>query len=365
VAKEKKTFLLVIAAILVFVLYVFAAAQPVPKETVFRNNWLKPLSSSFAAEEKSAAAGPLVPFTLGGRFGYTDAKGVLALNKVKEHYVSISEEYWSEYESAPESIVIEKPAGGGLTLSPATGYPVFMDGRIFIISKDQTALSEIAQDGAVLWSYDFAAPITTMDAAGGHVLVGGLDGIVDLIGPDGKPVFPSYAPASRITVILGCRLSKDASKLALVAGIDKQRFIFLERYSASGASSGDYRVTKHEFLKGDGFRREVHMAFIDNDSRVIFEQEEGLGIYDVKERTLAALPVSGKIEAIDTSGGDGLFFFVTSNGDTKKRFIALGLTGKELVNVPFTAENVFLSRRGRELYLGGGMTLASFTLDKM
>jgi hypothetical protein len=362
VAKEKKVFFFSAGAI-VFLLYILVAAQPIPPETVLVNNWLKDLESDFNAEEESPAGGaPLVPFTLGGRFGYAGAGGELVLNRIREKYVSVSEKYWAEYDPAPEELVIQKmPSGEEIGIRPATGYPVFLDGRIFIVSKDQCSLSELAEEGGLLWNYDFEAPITSFDAAGGYTLAGTLDGMVELLDGEGRTVFPSYAPSARITVILGCRISSDASKLALVAGIDQQRFIFLERYG-----DNDYRVTYHEFLKGQAFRREVHMAFINDDATVVFEQEEGLGIFDVKTRTRTTLPLEGTIQAMDDTGEDGLLFLVTAGkSGSRKRLIALDLPGKVLVNVPFSGENTFLARRGKELFIGGGMTLASFSLDRM
>jgi hypothetical protein len=185
--------------------------------------------------------------------------------------------------------------------------------------------------------------------------------MVELLDSEGKTLFPSYAPSARIPVILGCRISSDGSKLALVAGIDQQRFIFLERYG-----DNDYRVTYHEFLKGQAFRREVHMAFINDDSMVVFEQEEGLGIFHVKTRTKTTLPLDGTIQALDDTGEDGFLFLVTAGtSGNSRRLIVLNLPAKVLVNVPFTSENTFLARRGKELFIGGGMTLASFSLDRM
>jgi hypothetical protein len=70
---------------------------------------------------------------------------------------------------------------------------------------------------------------------------------------------------------------------------------------------------------------------------------------------------------MDDTGDDGLLFLVTAgrSGASQKRLIALDLPGKVLVNVPFTSENTFLTRRGNKLFIGGGMTLASFSLDRM
>ncbi|MDR1505537.1 MAG: WD40 repeat domain-containing protein [Treponema sp.] len=362
-AREKRIFFFS-SAVVVFLLYILIAAQPVPPETVLVNNWLTDLESDFNAEENGADGGDfIVPFTLGGRFGYVGADGSLVLNEVSEKYVSVSEKYWSQYDPAPEELVIRKTDGGEeIRIRPAKGYPVFLDGRIFIVSKDQCSLSELDEEGTVLWSYDFEAPFTTFDASGGYVLAGTLDGMIELLDSEGRAVFPSYAPSARITVILGCRISSDGSKLALVAGIDQQRFIFLERYGDS-----DYRVTYHEFLKGQAFRREIHMAFINDDSKVVFEQEDGLGIFDVKTRTRTTLPLGGTIEAMDGTGDDGLLFLLTKEktGNSRKALIALSLPGKVLINVPFTGENAFLARRGKELFIGGGMTLASFSLDRM
>jgi hypothetical protein len=358
VAKGKKIYAIIIA-VFAFLVYTVLAAQPVPRETILTNRWLKPLESAYP--EDLPAGDGLIPFTLGNRFGYADSGGRILLNQVREGTVSLSPEYWSEYPAAPGELVIHDPRSNAeLTISRPWGYPFFLDGRIFIISKDQTSLGEIDFSGNTLWTYDYEAPLTCVDAAGGYVLTGTLDGMIDLLDKNGRPLFPSYVPgASRIPVILGCRISSDGSKFAVVSGIDKQRFLFFEWYG-----NNDYRVTYHDFLKGDGFRREVHMAFIDNDSRVVFEQEEGLGIYDVASRSTVTLPLTGNLEALDEDGGEGLFFFITSGERGEKRFVALKLPATELLNVPFKSETSFLTRRGKELFIGGGMTLVSFILDK-
>jgi len=360
VAKEKKVYF-VILAVFAFIAYTLLAAQPVPPETILTNNWLKTLDNSYD-EEETLRSGFLIPFRLGNRFGYVSNDGRLFLNKKQEHTVSLSPEFWAEYEEAPVSVTIHDPLSDNeLSLENPGGYPLFIDGRIFLISKDQTSLKELSRTGEVLWQYDFEAPLTCIDAAGGFVLAGTLDGMIDLLDSGGNPVFPSYAPgASRIPVILSCRISSDGSKIAVISGIDKQRFLFLELYG-----NNDYRVTHHEFLEGEGFRREMQMAFIGNDTRVVFEQESGLGIYDVRSRSTITLPLHGQLEILDEEGGDGLFFYIHSGSNRgEKRFIALKLPDKELLNVPFKSEVSFLTRRGNELYIGGGMTLACFTLGK-
>jgi hypothetical protein len=138
-------------------------------------------------------------------------------------------------------------------------------------------------------------------------------------------------------------------------------------------------VAYHEFLE-DGFRHAVHIAFVDNDSRVAFERQGGLGIYEVESRRSIKVPFSGTIKALDEVGSQGLLFVITANsGDTpnyggspangtmrgrEKTLTAKRLPGAIVMQAPFKSETAFLSRRGQELYVGGGMTLASFELEK-
>ena len=366
-AKEKKIYFIILA-VFAFIAYTLLAAQPVPRETILINNWLVSLDNDRNTDMVSSG-GTLIPFRLGRNFGYVDSNGRLLLNREEEYTVSLSQEFWAEFEPAPREIVIHDPLSESeIILENPLSYPFFLDGRILLISKDQTSLEEINKEGKILWRHDYEAPLTCIDAAGGLLLTGTLDGMIDLLDDEGNPLFPSFAPgASRIPVILGCRISSDGSKLAIISGIDKQRFLFLEWYGKN-----DYRVTHHEFLQGEGFRREVHMAFIENDTRVVFEQESGLGIYDVGSRSSITLPLPGqregfpiRLEALDKEGEDGLFFYISSGSHSReKRFVALRLPNKELINIPFKSEVSFLSRRGKELFIGGGMTLASFTLDK-
>ncbi|MDR1930008.1 MAG: WD40 repeat domain-containing protein [Treponema sp.] len=355
-----------IIAILILTGYILFAAQPIPRETILTGNWLKLLESRYAEEEGEVPAGTggyILPFTLGNHFGYADSSGNLLFNKTRERNVSLSTEHWVEYDPDPDRLEIRSPLNDEvLVVENPGGYPLFMDGRIFLIGKDQTSLTELDAAGTVLWRFDFEAPLTCVDAAGGYVAAGTLDGVVDLLDSGGVRIFPSYAPgASRIPVILGCVVSSDGSKLAIISGVDKQRFLFLERYGIN-----DYRVTHHEYLTGgDGFRREVFLRFIDNDSMVVFEREEGLGVFDIKSGATLTLPLEGRLEAVDDSGEGGILFFITAEkGAGRRRLIAIKFPSLILINAPFKSGVSFLARRGEELFIGGGMTLASFKLDK-
>jgi hypothetical protein len=381
VAKEKRKYLF-FPGVAVFLIYVFAAARPVPEETVLAARWLSSLESNYpiyindfssnrnAEENGSSSPQILVPFELGSRFGYVGDDGRFTVNQLKKGRVSLSDGYWTEYDALPESVQIRDPLNQPvLEIENPGGYPLFLDNRIYVLGDEQNSLSAIDQGGKVLWTHDFPAPLTCIDGAAGYVLAGTLDGVVELLDPSGGSLIPAFEPGgSRLSVILGCAISGDASRLAIVSGIDDQRFLLLER-------SGDtYKVVFHEFL-GDGFRREVYVAFIENDSRVAYEREGGLGLYEISSRTSIALPLDGEIASMDnTGGGRYLFAIITagpqdlsggsSGGKPWKRFVVIRLPGTIVINAPFRSESAFFDRRGDGLFVGGDSTLAYFELRK-
>ena len=356
--KKKKIWL--ILGVVVFFVYVFAAARPIPEETILAPRWLNSLESNFPVNLGGSAPddGLLIPFRLGNRFGYVEDSGYFILNKTrKEGYLSFSPHSWSEYEALPSSIEVYDPYNTQLlTIDNPQGYPLFLDNRIFLVGSEQNSLSALNSRGELLWIYDFPAPLTCIDAAAGYVVAGTLDGAVELLDASGAQVFPSFEPGgSRLAVILGCAISRDGSRLAIISGIDEQRFMLLEH-------SGDsYRVVYHEFLS-TGFRRAVHIRFIDNDSMVAFEREGGVGIYDTATRILITLPVEGEITALDT--GDDKYLFVLSSKGNSKRLVGIRLPGTIFMDAPFRSENVFLGRHNSRIFLGGDLSLASFELGK-
>jgi hypothetical protein len=295
---------------------------------------------------------------MGNRFGYIDTAGKFVINQVKKENLSISEDHWAEYGARPTRIEVRDPRNNtAAVLEAPQGYPLFLDNRIFLVNNEQHSLQAMDASGKILWNYDFAAPITDVDAAAGLVLAGFLDGTVELLDESGSRVFFFEPGGSRLAVICGCRISRDGSRLAIISGYDNQRFLLLERFGDS------YKVIYHEFLS-KGFRREVHLAFIDHDRRVAFERDGGLGIYDISTRNSVQVKLDGRITAIDESGEDDLLFVITSQSETRKELVGIKLPGEIMMEAPFRSSAVFLGRQGKRLYVGGGGTLASFELDK-
>ena len=372
--KKKWWYILGLAAL---VIYIFAFPRPIPVETILKPRWIASLESNYPVSLGDFSAGKnegLLPFSLGNRFGYMRDDGNFTINQIRNGYVSLSENIWAEYEALPSSIQIMNPLNESVfAIENPKGYPLFLDKRIFIVGSEQNSITALGPAGEELWSHDFPAPLTCVDAAGGYLLAGTLDGAVALLDPSGVQVFTPFEPGgSRLSVVLGCAVSRDASRLAIISGIGKQRFLLLEQTGtetlrpldrAAGNPGETYKVAYHEFLT-EGFRRPVHISFVDNDTKVVFEREEGLGIFSIGSRASTKVDLEGEVAVLDDSGADGFLFVISSQGPKEKRFITVRYPGVIVNETPFKSENTFLARRDGRLYLGGDLVMASFELEK-
>ena len=376
-AQQKKRARIVII-FLIFIIYFLIAARPVPRETVLTPRWISSLTANSSTVSINGAAqtsGELLPFALGDSFGYIYPSGQFAVNRVKTRDIYLSEKMWTEYDAEPKNIVINNITEETIiNIENAGGYPVLLDNRIFIIGSEQNALSEAGEDGSILWTYDFGAPLTCIDAAAGLVLTGSIDGAVEILDSGGRRVFYFEPGGSHYAVILGCALSSDGLRLGIICGIEEQRFLLFERYGSTG---GEYKVVYHEFL-GAGFRRPVRILFADEDRRVIYERAGGIGCYNIKSRYGINVPLDGGIAAIDTSGDQGFLFLITSRPEQRKDFIGIKFPQERwsfsrflgnarssvFLKAEFKSDDVFLGRTGSTVVAGGGTTLISFELEE-
>ena len=360
---KKKINIWIVLWIIIFTLYFFIAARPITEETVLIPKWLISIDSlnPIAIGNNSIKEDHyLIPFNLGNHFGYISSNGNFFINRIKNSMISLSEENWSEYETEPEKLLINRNNGEILAvIDNPCGYPFFLDGRIFLIDSEQNSISEIDSRGSVLWRHQFASIITCVDAASGLLLAGSLDGILGVLEKNGKQIFSFNPGGSQYSVIVGCAISGDGKKIAVISGIDRQRFLFLER-DRYGSS---YNVVYHEYLE-EGFRRPVYIEFIDDDQWVLFERKEGLGFYKIGSRKTEKLKLDGKITAIDNCGGGGQVFIIISLNEKSKKLIEIKMPDIVMLNAPFKSEGTFLSRKDSRLIIGGEQTLLAFDIEK-
>jgi hypothetical protein len=338
---------------LFFTVYFFIAARPVPLETVLSSVWVSSLDAEYS---QVSASGHLLPFSLGNRFGYVDKFGQFTINKIKTGNIYLDANFWTEYGAQPSNIEIKNNYDELLiNIENITGYPILLDNRIFVLGSEQNELSEIDSSGNILWTYEYGAPITCIDAAAGLVMTGSLDGVIEILDSYGKRIFHFEPGGSRYEIILGCALSKNGSRFGIISGIDNQRFLYLEH----SGNTGEYRVIYHEYFEA-GFRRPVRILFIDDDRRIIFERAGGINCYNVKSRHGIFIPLEGGITAVDNSGDQGLFFLITSDSRWHNELIGIKLSEDRkfvfsrnndtqkmiFMQASFVSNDIFLERAG-------------------
>jgi hypothetical protein len=345
--------------VLVFLVYAFLAVSPVPEEDVLLKGWIRSFESTYA---DSSGTDKRYPFEVGNadatHFGYFDKDGVFSINRVSQKNLSLSDSLFAEYEAVPRGLKIQNSANETvLNFENTNGYPLFLNDRIYLVSFEQNAITEVAEDGSGIWSYVFTSPLTCVAGAQGYLLLGTLDGTVELLDDKGKRAFFFETGGSRIACIYGVAVSRDLSRIAVISGVDDQRFLLFEQYA------GSYQVAHHEFI-GDGKRRPVHIRFLDEDTRLAFEYEDGLELYDIKTRTSHRVPLDGEIAAFDNEGGNGFFFLITKEGQNQKQLIGIKYPASVIIRTPFKSAGIFLRRADGALFVGSDRSLASFVFDK-
>lgn len=287
-------------ALLFTAAYLLIFSSPLKKEPVFRPAWVQDLTKPTQVAPGSKAQ--TVGFKIGDVFGYTTSDGAIKYLDTDQFNVAMADDYFINYSSVSTNLV-EKDSSGRIVLTVNTrGYPLFKGGRFFIINTDRTALSELDQQGTTLWSRDFGSLITSMDANVDEVVVGLLDGSVDVVGKDGKVSFRYTPSGSKIPIVYGCAISPDGGHIAVVSGLDPQRFTLL------GKDKATFRPRRVVDL-GSDVRREVFLRFFPNLPYVYVELPGQIAYFSTEGASSGRVPVQGRIEGM--SAGSGLIYAVS------------------------------------------------------
>jgi hypothetical protein len=379
-SKKKKKGLIAVIAV-VFLVYCFGAARPVPRETILAPKWINSLDTEDPILlGKADSQNQIFPFTLGYRFGYIDTSGQFALNRIKNGDIYLGSNMWTEHPPEPSVIEIKNIEDETIiNIDNPRGYPVLLDDRVFILGSEQNSLSEIDRNGNVIWTYEFGSILIDMDVAAGLVVTASIDGVIEILNSRGERVYFFQPGGSRIEAIYGCAISREGSRIGIISGYDPQRFLLLEKF---GVEDSGYRVVFHEFL-GKGFRRPVRVLFIDEDRRVVYEREGGINYFNIRSHRSIFIPLEGEVTAIEKSGDNRMLFLITKRmyQPMQKDLIGIKLSGERgfsvfqsgssspvFLRALFNSEDVYLDRlqtgSGSVLITGGGDALISFDLEK-
>jgi len=322
--------------------YLLFFPHPGGKESTMRAVWVKDLSKPGTAT--SSAAQPQWPFRAGDRFGYADLEGNLYYVGRRLHNLSLSNAGFINYGSVPDHIVFMNPRGEFEFSIKSFGYPLLGPDPdvLYSINTDRSGLKRIDIDGAVLWSLNFTAPLTSIALAGEEVLIGLMDGRALVVGAEGRALYQYVSETGRIGVTLGTAYSEDRNQIAFVSGIDPQRLEVLQRREA------EFTTELIMELSSD-FRREVQLQFSPDSRFLYFEIEDGLGVLDVRKNTVSRLIGQGMLSLLDGSDRCTAAAFRREAGSQLLIFRPLE---SKLFNRELAAERVYLKVLGNSVILG-------------
>ena len=215
--KKKRAASVFFTAVLLIILYFVLFPYPMGRELVAKPAWsldlssLPPGASTPAARggNQAGAPGPVFPFQLGGLFGYLASDGTLVRAERTLFGVALSETGSINYTRVGTDWIVLDPQGQRRLSFSGNGYPVLSaDGsRMFVVNSDLTGVLEVDGNGETTWSREFPAIITSMSIQGDYLLVGLLNGAIQLLNRHGAPVFQGSLGGSRIAVVYGCAVS--------------------------------------------------------------------------------------------------------------------------------------------------------------
>ncbi|RLW69818.1 MAG: hypothetical protein B6D68_01590 [spirochete symbiont of Stewartia floridana] len=199
--------------------------------------------------------------------------------------VAVGRDWWAAVVGL--GVEIHEPDGRLRSRIPIMAKPYARNDHLFLYNDANGVLHKIdPANGAVLWRREFLSILTVLDARGERSLVGLLDGRC-LIVEDSGDVSLEYRPErSRVEAIYGGALSSDGKRLALVAGLEPQRFILLSE-SRNGFTLINSYETEREI------RRYVKVDFVYDDALAAYESDDHVILASVGKDEIRRLEAAG------------------------------------------------------------------------
>lgn len=284
------------------------------------------------------------PFLINDKFGYFTEEGQIAFSQNLKEKVSASQAYWCKYDNDCTKIDIYRPDGNKVCTINSAGFPYIVEEKIFLFTPGGYGVSEYDIQGKLLWHYAHAAAITAFSTCKKGTVLGYSDGKLAYLDEKGEEVFNLYPGGSSYQIILGLAVSKDASFIACVSGIDKQRIILISIIDRQ------YKIVRHEYLKGNLYRR-LFVKFDEKNSCAVFESYGGIGIIDCNNYDIRFLDTKDEILDVADSKKQNILTILTKNED-RCHLIFIEKPFMKLAETTFLSSDAFLLQEGNKLFLG-------------
>ena len=341
-----------------FLLYFLISAKPLYSKLYFFPLWTlsiekeveapqkeEPVTSdSKQVDESGGAKKKFYPFLIKGKFGYFTEDGELAFSLLTTEKISASSSYWCAYKNDCTKVEVYRPDGSKVCTINSAGFPYIIGEKIFLFTPGGYGVSEYDTKGSLLWHYAHTAAITAFSACKKGAVIGYSDGKLAYLDEKGEEVFNLYPGGSTHQVILGLAVSNDASFIACVCGLDKQRIMLIKIIERQ------YKIVRHEYLKGNLYRR-LFVKFDENNCCAVFESQGGIGIIDCLNYDIHFLDTSDAIMDVADDKNQNVLTILTKNAD-KCHLIFIEKPFIKIAETSFRSSDAFLLQEKNKLFLG-------------
>ena len=359
--KRNLTPVYITAAAIFIVLYIFLAAHPLGKEYCFSPDWKINVNAKSENPETEVSTEEiplneqLLHFKLGQTIGYFTKDGKIALSESFPAKASISDAYFSLYNSEAQNISFYNNRGHKAGIISSSGFPFFEEDRIFMFLPGGCSFSYCNSNGNVEWTCESTIPITAFSSNKNFVSAGYADGSIKVMENRTGKVEISFAPGgSDNPVLLGLDISPDGEYVASISGLNKQRFVLAHK------EENQPKILFHTFLSSDLHRR-TFVKFSNDGQKVFYNYENHLGIYDLQKQKNYSIRIESKILSMEET--DDLFFLLGKKDNVYTVYI-IERTNVLEGSFSFEADSAFIKTCDNYLFTGKDDTISRITISK-
>lgn len=339
--KKAKNKILIFCAIFCL-LYIILAMRPLTTELHFSPQWTQNIfrTEEISEDEKSN----LIPYRLGQVIGYFTPNGKIFSTISYPAKASISENYYCTYGFSNTQTNFFTPAGNFVANLEESGFPFFDKDKIFVFLPGGNSFAYFNSDGKKQWTFENYAPITAFSSSSNGIVAGYSDGKIVSLKYDGKLDQNFFPGGSELSVILGCDISEDGNKIAMISGHNKQRFSVAQNENAHS------KIIFHEFVPDETNQQSI-VKFNDENNLVYYGYKNGLGIVNLKKLKSKHIQIPGNIVQIENSSVEGMIF-VLSRDKNSYTVTAIEAPHNKAAEFTFEANCAFIQVRGEKLFVG-------------
>ncbi len=342
-----------------------------PKKVLFLSKYQVGSSYPDVFGKLNAQAGTLglkdisslaVPFRLGGYYGFHDWElNLLSYDILNQplplSYQILGNDFYLDFSSIPNYVVVRDIARREIGRFLDVGNAFIIKDNIYQFSNESHSLYRYSRNGSQEWRSDLLPYISSLDNnVMGDTLVSYVNGRVVLLDKNGKMDNEYISSGSRINSIYGGALSPDSQNIALIAGLDQQRFVFLKKQQET------YLFEYAKELPNQ-LRNSQWLRFSDYSLYVFYNSSQGFAVYDYGYKEHRLYREDGFLNQFGEQGEQLNIQFFVFGSPEGGNLIAVHGTQGELLRLKLRGQNYSLQVKKDIIYFGQDNLIASYRTE--